>query len=189
MRLGASPMTVDDGLRAQAAKGPRRRAGGTGGKDKMADKLTMTNGRASSTRTGSSSATDDACQSPPAGGAALRTAARKEKRTKMTAKKGESAREQQARTSHNMVEKEYRNRLHGYFEALLAVLPQETAGSEGDERAWGWTPASSPRSEGQRKKLSKADVLERACHHIEQLEEGVRKQRLELDMLKEALEC
>ncbi|KAK0751774.1 hypothetical protein B0T18DRAFT_403369 [Schizothecium vesticola] len=196
MRPEGSPTIPENDLRVQNEQEIRGNAGATSGQSKMVDKLTKearlsSRAESSSRSDGLSSTAEEACQSTPVGRVALRTAPRKKKRTKMTAKKGESPREQRARTSHNMVEKEYRDRLRKYFEALLVVLPQEGAEIEEGEQATGstlgWNPASSS-AEGQQKKLSKADVLAKACQHIEQLECGARKQRLELDMLKEALE-
>jgi hypothetical protein len=196
MRPEGSPTVPEKDLRAQNEQEIRGSAGTTSGQSQMVDRLrkeTRLSSRAESSSKGDglSSTTEEACQSTPVGRVALRTAPRKKKRTKMTAKKGESPREQRARTSHNMVEKEYRDRLCKYFEALLVVLPQEGAEIEEDEQATGSTldgnPAGSS-AEGQQKKLSKADVLAKACQHIEELENGARRQRLELDMLKEALE-
>ncbi|KAK4454552.1 hypothetical protein QBC34DRAFT_392007 [Podospora aff. communis PSN243] len=91
-------------------------------------------------------------------GPALRTAARKHKRTEPASKPGESAQAHRARASHNQVEKEYRNRLHGYFERLLKVLPDED--ELNDDARVGQSPSGSASSgSSQHKRLSKAEVL------------------------------
>ena len=197
IRSGGSPTIPENDLAAENRQRIRGSAAATSGQSDMVDRLkiegTRLSSRAESSLRGEglSSTAEEACQSTPAGRVALRTAPRKKKRTKMTVKKGESPREQRARTSHNMVEKEYRDRLRKYFEALLVVLPQEGAEIEEDEQAAGSTVDGNPAgssAESQQKKLSKADVLAKACQHIEELENGARKQRLELDILREALE-
>lgn len=189
MRPRDSTTVPENDAKVQSEKEVRGPAGATGGQNKMVERLKK--GSRHSTTADNSSTAEEPCQSPTVGRVALRTAPRKKKRTKMAAKKGESVREQRARASHNMVEKEYRDRLRKYFEELLVVLPQGGERIEEDEQATGSTldvnQASSSSAEGQQKKLSKADVLAKACQHIEQLECGARKQRLELDMLKEAL--
>lgn len=80
--------------------------------------------------------------------------------------------ERRARHSHNLVEKQYRNRLNRQFESLLAVLP-----AEGDNCPPGGTEAK-PREgkgsvagiEGDDRRLSKAEVLDMARHRIMALE-------------------
>lgn len=81
-----------------------------------------------------------------------------------------------ARTSHNLVEKQYRTRLNSHFSTLLGVLPQDVVGAEIDGYGGGDTS-------GPERKVSKAEVLVLAKSHIETLEQT--KQRLEGD--KEAL--
>jgi hypothetical protein len=118
-------------------------------------------------------------------GPALRTAARKHKRTEPTSKPGESAQAHRARASHNQVEKEYRNRLHGYFERLLNVLPDED--ELNDEARVRQSPSGSAScGSSQNKRLSKAEVLQKARQHIVFLEEDVAKRRREIRALKRA---
>ncbi len=57
-----------------------------------------------------------------------------------------------ARTNHNQVEKQYRNRLNGQFETLLQILPKEDGGHGGEKR------------------VSKVEVLVLAKQHIIELE-------------------
>ena len=57
-----------------------------------------------------------------------------------------------ARTNHNQVEKQYRNRLNGQFKSLLQSLPKKEGLSSAD------------------KGVSKAEVLVLAREHIEELE-------------------
>ncbi|KAL1863960.1 hypothetical protein VTK73DRAFT_6280 [Phialemonium thermophilum] len=80
--------------------------------------------------------------------------------------------ERRARHSHNMVEKQYRNRLNQQFESLLAVLPAESQGSRGG-------------GEGDERRLSKAEVLDMARQRITTLEEERRTLQLEREELLE----
>ena len=92
---------------------------------------------------------------PPERVGQLRTASRKAKRTSAH-KPAASEEERRARASHNLVEKQYRNRLNAQFERLLAVLPppgSDDDGGGGDDR-----------------RLSKAEVLEIARRRIKALE-------------------
>ena len=68
-----------------------------------------------------------------------------------------------SRTSHNKVEKQYRNRLNGQFSTLLEALPLDLLGAEVE----GYSKNDSG---GTEKKVSKAEVLLLARRHIENLE-------------------
>lgn len=68
-----------------------------------------------------------------------------------------------SRTSHNKVEKQYRNRLNGQFSTLLEALPLDLVGAEVE----GYSKNDSG---GAEKKVSKAEVLLLARRHIENLE-------------------
>jgi len=94
-------------------------------------------------------------------------------------KPGESVEEQRARVNHNQVEKEYRNRLHHGFEHLLKVLPGSEFGS-------GQESEESSSGTGQQRRLSKVEVLDKACRRIEFLEgevDRVEQEKLELEKL------
>jgi hypothetical protein len=67
------------------------------------------------------------------------------------------------KTSHNMVEKQYRTRLNGQFSTLLEALPADLVGTEIKGYGWG-------NSGGTEKKVSKSDVLVLAKRQIELLE-------------------
>lgn len=87
--------------------------------------------------------------------------------------------ERRARQSHNLVEKQYRNRLNQQFESLLAVLPAERSRksiSEGKsrDRGPGGGAAASVADEDDRR-LSKAEVLDMARQRILSLEQECRK--------------
>ncbi|KAK0730958.1 hypothetical protein B0H67DRAFT_563422 [Lasiosphaeris hirsuta] len=116
----------------------------------------------------------------PPPGPSLRTATRKHKRTEPPHKPGESPGELRARASHNQVEKEYRTRLHRQFEQLLNVLPGEGMGVD-DE---GEIPAGTTRQ----RRLSKAEVLDKATRHIRFLEGDKARLRRENRELEAALE-
>lgn len=67
------------------------------------------------------------------------------------------------KSSHNMVEKQYRNRLNGQFSTLLGALPPDLVGAEVE----GYGRDDSGSNE---KKVSKAEVLVLAKRHIENLQ-------------------
>jgi len=78
------------------------------------------------------------------------------------------------RASHNLVEKQYRNRLNSQFNTLLSSIPSEVIGTEitgyGGE-------------DGPERRVSKAEILILAKRHIETLErknEGLEEARAEL---------
>ncbi|KAM7217198.1 hypothetical protein V8F06_007381 [Rhypophila decipiens] len=97
-------------------------------------------------------------QPPPVQGPKLRTAARRHaSETGNLPKPGESPEDQRARTSHNKVEKEYRNRLNREFELVIDVLPADQA----------------LRGQSSRGKMSKADVIGNATATIQSLADEV----------------
>lgn len=127
----------------------------------------------------------------------LRTAARKAKDvsggedsksppTAPTEERGDEddvagADERRARYSHNLVEKQYRNRLNQQFESLLAVLPMDGAslgpiagGSKNKARVvdgrGGTAKGAVAGGEGDDRRLSKAEVLDMARQRIVSLE-------------------
>jgi len=78
----------------------------------------------------------------------------------------DALKEGRIRRTHNLVEKQYRNRLNAQFERLLAVLPAESESQE-EQREEGYVPD---------KTISKAEVLGMATRRIKTLEQ----QNLEL---------
>jgi hypothetical protein len=68
-----------------------------------------------------------------------------------------------SKSSHNMVEKQYRTRLNGQFSTLLDTLPPDLVGAEIE--GYGRDDSG-----GAEKKVSKAEVLVLARRHIENLE-------------------
>lgn len=75
----------------------------------------------------------------------------------------DSPEERRTRASHNLVEKQYRNRLNAQFESLLNALPEQLrGGGEGDE--------SDAPVNFEDKRVSKGEVLEMARKHIQTLE-------------------
>ncbi|KAM7216224.1 hypothetical protein V8F06_008343 [Rhypophila decipiens] len=73
--------------------------------------------------------------------------------------------ERRARNSHNIVEKQYRNRLNAQFVHLLAILPAEQRNGSSDNSNTSDNPAR------EEKRVSKADVLDIASRRIKALEE------------------
>lgn len=69
------------------------------------------------------------------------------------------------RTSHNLVEKQYRTRLNDQFDFLLSSIPSDLVGDHMNGPERGDRPE---------KRVSKADVLALAKMHIENLEKGKR---------------
>lgn len=93
----------------------------------------------------------------------LRSAARTSKN--QVHRPSETMEERKSRNSHNIVEKQYRNRLNARFESLLNALPDTIRGEGG----------SGEDSEIQNfdigeKRVSKAEVLDMARRHIQALE-------------------
>ncbi|KAK3307437.1 uncharacterized protein B0T15DRAFT_178488 [Chaetomium strumarium] len=75
-----------------------------------------------------------------------------------------TAEERRARRNHNLVEKQYRNRLNAQFERLLAVLPVDEC------RTRAGTMDRVETSGVDEKRMSKAEVLELATRRIRTLE-------------------
>ncbi|PNP54783.1 hypothetical protein FNYG_15613 [Fusarium nygamai] len=78
----------------------------------------------------------------------------------------DTPKERRTRASHNLVEKQYRNRLNAQFESLLSVLPEQLrAGNNGN--------GDTDESEGNDadRRVSKGEVLEMARKHIQLLEQ------------------
>ncbi|KAH6893559.1 hypothetical protein B0T10DRAFT_399878 [Thelonectria olida] len=90
----------------------------------------------------------------------LRSASRTSKNSHN--KPNDTLEERRTRASHNLVEKQYRNRLNSQFESLLGALPEEirSGRDDGDSDVADW---------GDRR-VSKGEVLEMARKHIESLE-------------------
>lgn len=74
--------------------------------------------------------------------------------------------ERRARRNHNIVEKQYRNRLNAQFERLLAVLPSENQRNPGDDSR----DAEESHDTASDRRMSKAEVLEVATRRIKALE-------------------
>lgn len=103
----------------------------------------------------------------------LRTAARTAKQRGEPIVTGEA----KARAAHNAVEQQYRKRLNGHFERLLAVLPATI--SEEEARA----KKGENGSEADERRVSKAEVLDRARRWITELERqksALERERIEL---------
>lgn len=81
--------------------------------------------------------------------------------------------ERRARQNHNVVEKQYRNRLNIQFERLLAILPANQADVDGASR----------HGEFDDRRMSKAEVLDMARRRIHALEQ----ERKQLHAEREAL--
>jgi len=111
----------------------------------------------------------------------LRSASRTSKNAQQRV--SETPDQQRSRSSHNLVEKQYRNRLNAQFEDLLRALPESAvpAGSSLD----GDGPANDGRLKmGDRKRVSKAEVLDMARQRILFLEEENRKIERENEELR-----
>ncbi|KAK3389184.1 hypothetical protein B0H63DRAFT_95380 [Podospora didyma] len=94
--------------------------------------------------------------------------------------------ERRARKSHNIVEKQYRNRLNAHFERLLAALPAaDRRPNGGGGRSGGMDvdhegqTSSDDAAAAAEKRISKAEVLDLAMRYIQSLEQDRR--RLERD--------
>ncbi|KAH6667917.1 hypothetical protein B0J14DRAFT_174581 [Halenospora varia] len=80
-----------------------------------------------------------------------------------------------SRTSHNLVEKQYRNRLNDQFNTLLSAIPADVVGTE--INGYG-------RGDGPERRVSKAEVLLLAKRHIETLEKTKAGLEIEKEQLK-----
>jgi hypothetical protein len=85
-----------------------------------------------------------------------------------------TAEKRRTRRSHNLVEKQYRNRLNAQFERLLAVLPVEqcraATTSTNPLNVAGGGSSNSGSTAGDDKRMSKAEVLDLATRRIRALE-------------------
>lgn len=95
----------------------------------------------------------------------------------------ESVEERKNRNSHNVVEKQYRNRLNAQFESLLDTLPAAVRRMSGDDEGATGEPA---RSKGE-KRVSKGEVLDMGRRHIQALEEERENLTIERNKLRDSL--
>lgn len=96
--------------------------------------------------------------------AKLRSASRASKNSQ--SRPNDTPKERRTRASHNLVEKQYRNRLNAQFESLLSALPEQLrAGNNGN--------GDTDESEGNDadRRVSKGEVLKMARKHIQLLEQ------------------
>ncbi|KXX73223.1 Allergen Fus c 3 [Madurella mycetomatis] len=115
-------------------------------------------------------------------GLSLRTATRRFRRAETTPKPDESPEHRRARTTHNMVEQEYRRRLTTSFQQLLDSLPGDIlADEDADETSPGTR-------RGKRQRMSKADVLTRTVRIIKFLESDIEGIKREVGQMKEQLQ-
>ncbi|KAH6671591.1 hypothetical protein F5X68DRAFT_235972 [Plectosphaerella plurivora] len=102
----------------------------------------------------------------------LRSASRASKNS--VSRPSDTAEERRTRASHNLVEKQYRSRLNAQFEGLLGVLPDPDLGQAENIKTEAGVGTPAPPADTEQdpgdKKVSKAEVLERARVHIETLE-------------------
>ncbi|KAK4129048.1 hypothetical protein N657DRAFT_639596 [Parathielavia appendiculata] len=125
-------------------------------------------------------------------GSTLRTATRRVKRPASSSPKpGEPPERQRARANHNLVEQQYRHRLHAQFEALLEALPERMLDGEGQnndspdgDRAKANNGGVGGRDGSKRRRMSKADVLTRAARVIRDLEGDIELVRREVEGLR-----
>ncbi|KAK3300731.1 uncharacterized protein B0H64DRAFT_21887 [Chaetomium fimeti] len=137
-------------------------------------------------------------QSPTsAKGPTLRTAARRVKRPAPSLKPGESPAHQRARTNHNLVEQQYRHRLHARFEALLDVLPDGILGDE-EEHHEGpsggdgglCTAGGGGGVKGKNnRRMSKVDVLSKAQRVIQFLQGDTERMKREMEEMRREKEA
>lgn len=96
--------------------------------------------------------------------AKLRSASRTSKNRQ--SRPNDTPEERRTRASHNLVEKQYRNRLNAQFESLLSALPEQLrAGNNGNGNT------DEAEGNGADRRVSKGEVLEMARKHIQLLEQ------------------
>ncbi|RSL46548.1 Allergen Fus c 3 [Fusarium sp. AF-6] len=99
----------------------------------------------------------------------LRSASRTSKNSRD--KPNDTPEERRTRASHNLVEKQYRNRLNAQFESLLNALPEQArSGGNASGNGNGDENESDGANEADRR-VSKGEVLEMARKHIQALEQ------------------
>lgn len=99
----------------------------------------------------------------------LRSASRTSKNSRD--KPNDTPEERRTRASHNLVEKQYRNRLNAQFESLLNALPEQARfGGNASGNGNGDENESDGANEADRR-VSKGEVLEMARKHIQALEQ------------------
>ena len=96
----------------------------------------------------------------------LRTTQRSSKYSNSSHKPAETMEEQKARAMHNQVEQQYRKRLNAQFERLLAALPPDESSNDGGNGGAGGSHVV----DGEDRRVSKAEVLDRARQRIKTLE-------------------
>ncbi|WZH43208.1 uncharacterized protein QYS62_004210 [Fusarium acuminatum] len=109
----------------------------------------------------------------------LRSASRTSKNSRD--KPNDTPEDRRTRASHNLVEKQYRNRLNAQFESLLSALPEQVRhGNGGSENGSGNGNGDneSDQANDPDRRVSKGEVLEMARKHIEALE----RERSQLEM-------
>lgn len=109
----------------------------------------------------------------------LRSASRTSKNSRD--KPNDTPEDRRTRASHNLVEKQYRNRLNAQFESLLNALPDQVrhsdnGGGNGNE------DNESDQANDPDRRVSKGEVLEMARKHIQALERE--RNQLELENLE-----
>ncbi|KAH7144614.1 hypothetical protein B0J13DRAFT_623139 [Dactylonectria estremocensis] len=158
---------TDHAHRSRPKKNPRSRkpksdAGNGGSPDGGSPSSASQNSRASAASKATSMASSVA-SSTSSRLSKLRSASRTSKNS--YTKPTDTPEERRTRASHNLVEKQYRNRLNAQFESLLNALPEQVrTGGDGDDSEGG-----GPVDWGDRR-VSKGEVLEMARKHIETLE-------------------
>ncbi|KAK4228602.1 hypothetical protein QBC38DRAFT_361544 [Podospora fimiseda] len=101
-----------------------------------------------------------------------------------------------SRSRHNLVEQKYRHRLNAHFDQLLEVLPNTIGGISGQSTMSspdfqshdaGWSSAGFLPADRERK-VSKAEVLDRARLYIQSLESNTRRLMADQEDLKARVE-
>ncbi|RGP77874.1 hypothetical protein FLONG3_4050 [Fusarium longipes] len=109
----------------------------------------------------------------------LRSASRTSKNTRD--KPNDTPEDRRTRASHNLVEKQYRNRLNAQFESLLHALPDQIRHG-GNGTGNGNEDNESDQANDPDRRVSKGEVLEMARKHIQALERE--RNQLELENLE-----
>ncbi|KAH7163952.1 hypothetical protein DER46DRAFT_315676 [Fusarium sp. MPI-SDFR-AT-0072] len=109
----------------------------------------------------------------------LRSASRTSKNSRD--KPNDTPEDRRTRASHNLVEKQYRNRLNAQFESLLSALPDQARHGESGSGNGNEDNESDHANDADRR-VSKGEVLEMARKHIQALERE--RNQLELENLE-----
>lgn len=144
------------------SKRPKRDAGESSGAPSTEATSPSSASQHSRASIGSKSASNASTSTTSSRPSRLRSASRTSKNN--VQKPNDTPEDRRTRASHNLVEKQYRNRLNSQFESLLSAIPEQIRQGGEAENSDGAADLAADR------RVSKGEVLEMARKHIQSLE-------------------